>query len=236
MRVSALCDAPLVIQTAPERVRSAGLRWPRGIMAQPSPPWLSLRQAGSASLPHCSGAFGLGSLAAAGWVGCGRRWQARSLPARGRAALLCPPTQQRICLPRSNNEPKRRARPSREGLVRQEPAAAAERCRPCLAGAVPAGADQGERQSGKPGRGRGDHREEQEQDHRHIGGPILKKVRWRGSPTSHRCRSWPRGRSAVAPAAVALGRITGTGAGAQRSGRPGATGMSWCRSCAKTLG
>ncbi|KAK2526901.1 hypothetical protein Q9966_010727 [Columba livia] len=42
--------------------------------------------------------------------------------------------------------------------------------------AVPAGTDQGERQSGKPGRGRGDHREEQEQDHRHVGGPILKEV------------------------------------------------------------
>lgn len=46
-----------------------------------------------------------------------------------------------------------------------------------LAGAVPAGKDQGEWQSREPGRGRGDHREEQEQDHGHVGGPVLKEVR-----------------------------------------------------------
>lgn len=67
------------------------------------------------------------------------------------------------------------------------------------AGAVSAGADQGERQSRKPGRGCGDHREEQEQDHGHIRGAVLQEVRW-GRPEvgHHSTSSWgPLGSAAT---------------------------------------
>jgi len=56
------------------------------------------------------------------------------------------------------------------------PTALTERLFP-LPGAVLAGADQSEREGWKPGWWRGDHREEQEQDHCYFRGALLQEVR-----------------------------------------------------------
>lgn len=134
--------------------------------------------------------------------------------------------------PSSHTKPKRWPRGRGGGLARREPAALAQRRRCSLAGAVPAGKDQGERQSGEPGRGRGDHREEQEQDHGHVRGPVLKEVRRRGSTAA------PVAVTRLLPAPelrrVAAGSSEPSVGDRWREG-PGAA-SSRCRSRAWTLG